>query len=209
MLKRTSLILVLLIGACADVPPKSSGEAKTNQVPTTCCAAEAGRNATDLVRGKATVFELDNASPAIQFPQGTSRAAFVRFPSDLPERRLLVKVHPLGILIATLDIFCPSVEFLDSSGAIIESKLDVPLNYRHEMTWTSNGYYFAFLNIPSAATQAVFHTTDTTLGLKVPYPDAPTGYMFNAGKTPIFVDSGYRGFAIPCVNTGRIEIEVR
>jgi hypothetical protein len=202
-------ILSIIVVGCGQVPTNVHEPSKSARTIATCCNSETKHATSSLEPNKPLVLELNGDAPSFHFSQGVSRAAFVRIPADLPTRKLLLKSHPLGVLIATLDIFCPSIEFLDNDGNVVTSIIDAPLAYRREMTWTSNGHYYTLLDIPPNAVQAAFHTTEAALNLKVPYPDSSTGYTFMAGKTPIFVNSGYGGFAIPCVKTGRLEVEVR
>lgn len=196
-----------VLGACAEMTPPPAGAPGSGVAPVDCCASLQSAGATSLERGKPRVLELDKAAPQMRFPQGVSLLAVVQLPTDPSIRRLLVKSHPQGIFVGTTDLFCPSVEFLSASGETILSVTDLPLMFKHEMGWNSDGFYFASVDVPATATRAVFHTSQRALSLKVPYPSAASGHISFATKTPIYVDSGYRGFSIPCVATGRLEIE--
>jgi hypothetical protein len=108
-----------------------------------------------------------------------------------------------------MDVFCPSVDFLTDDGIPIQTMADMALAYRHEMSWTSDGYYYAGFDIPPTASRLVIHTSTRASRKTVPYTDGSSGYMTMAGKTPIFVGSGKQAFDVPCAETGRVELEVQ
>jgi hypothetical protein len=200
----TTLALLALAG-CAQAPVAHVGSKEIVD----CCAAIQTKSTVSLATGMPSRVELADGMQKYRFTQGISLAGIFALPENSVASSFIVRTKPHGIFVGTTDVFCPVVTFLSKANEIVGFSGDLSLGFYRESLADYHGFYYSVIKIPAGASKVVVHTSDETLKHGVPHNEGSSGYVSFAGKTPIYVDSGYRGGFYPCVATGTIEVEVR
>jgi hypothetical protein len=160
-----------------------------------------------LDKAKPLELPITDLSPVYSFPQGKSYFAAIKLPEQRASNRMLLKIPTKGIFKQEVQLFCPTVTYLNESKAQLPNPVAARI-YWQSPGWLATGFHYSVIEVPEEARYAVFHTDERAIGRMAAVPGAAPGYTFFNGSSYTYVPGGPNS-GIPCGQQGSLEVEVR
>lgn len=203
-------IVLPLIVACSPLPRQAEHLSSTE----TCCENTSNIDYLDLEAKEETDAEISETSPLFDFPGGRSYFAAFKIPSDLRFNRIHIASYPVGHILKSTQVLCPTFTFLDKDFNAVATK-SIALRYVGPGRFTS-AFYFNEFTMPSDSDYLIIHTRSADIGKTVLIPPSnpyaleymPPFNMYepdsNKGQN---ASSSYQ--KIPCGQVGSLKITVK
>lgn len=197
-------LIAISVSACSPLPR----QAERLVARESCCKSAADFKYLGIESAKPIKINIKEDTDAFVFPEGKSYFVALRLPLAGTPRKILLKTHRTGLLVDDSQIFCPAITYLDSKFESITNTGELPLSYQPPGLITS-GLWYSVVDTPPAASYAVIHTLEKSIGRQIPLSGNSPGYAFFTGSSYIYVPGGPSTQKYPCGQTGEIAIEIR
>jgi Maltose operon periplasmic protein precursor (MalM) len=202
---RLVLIAIALtaVAGCASTAPTSAG-VKDLQV---CCRSFADMRYAALEIDQEESIRVTEKSLVYEFSEGKSR--FAAFEIKQPERvkALDIEMNLSSSWLPAASVFLPNVVFLDSERRV--TRVVTEIEVRQIQNFWAGSYYFARVPVLPGERFLVVYADPGLIGQTLPFNNGGAGYVFMAGKTPIYVPGGASTHQLPRDTVGAIKLKTR
>jgi hypothetical protein len=197
------------LGGCANL----EGQRKDLSNKASCCTSYATLPVTELPLTGLT-FEIGDADPVFDFPEGKSRFRAFRLPPKVTEDTVLTvrALTPLTAVVADRKTwspyFHPAVTFLDGDGTVLSTVNEDRPNEWCGSAATCEGVVLE-PHVPAGARVAVIHTPLNKVGrFRFDEQNVPgREYLLGGAFVPVAGGAGYRRSV--AVATGKLQVLLR
>jgi maltose operon periplasmic protein len=204
MLKHSlAVFLFAFVVGCATTKP--TAESVNSMKP--CCQSLANLSFETLVAEQKKDLRFTATSPVFAFVDGNSHVSALFLGNSSAIRALDVEIPLSSGYLPSASVFVPSFVFLNSEKQLTRTVDEVTVRQRQDF-W-SGGYYFVRVDVQPDERYVVIYTNSKAIGSTLPFNNAGAGYVFSAGKTPIFVPGGQSTHQLARDSVGTISIKAR
>jgi hypothetical protein len=200
-----TFITLTLLSGCASHAPALNYSLAAKVV---CCDSFEQIVYLNIMDGKQHKFDIDESSPAFNFPGGKSYFVAISLGSDAKQLTLITRM--VGGFIPTSYVFWPSLMFLDENYKPTRTLQQIPMRRTNDLVSLTMGGPIWIAEFPLALGEryCIAYTLRSRLDNPIPIDTPGAGYVFNGGSGPTYVPMGGTHFSTSAAG-GSISMELR
>jgi maltose operon protein len=202
-MKLITLFAVLLLGACAYIPPSK----ESLSVPEPGYRNYSELSYLPLPQSEELSFKVDGTSQAFAFPEGNSYLAAFKLPKIELGTTLELKTYMSSSYLPVARVFLPQILVLDAKKMPLRLEKDLVL--KQDVNFFKGGYWSTSIQLKMDDAYLIIYTAAPKLGQGIPRYNRSSGYAYLAGGSAVFVPGTNSVREIPFVNEGAMEIRLR